>query len=338
MRTVFFFIIFFNLLFLGSAESDPLKIKLDKLKKQTVTIHNDIINNNKELKKIKIDIERNSQKQIVLKKRIKSGENVGRRLMFLLQEKIYLSPVTKIINNLFFQSEDFITKQIIREFFLKKVRLGINEFLLSFKTIAELNIELDEKLSSYKTKKKSLDSKLIKLESKIKEVAKLQKKMKVDVKLKVKEKRFKKKAKNLNELVQGVKRKKILKKKTNFSKVKFPVQGTIVSNYGEGKDIRKSKNGVVFKVFEESFVTSPINGMVVFANQFRSYGNLIIIENNEGYYCILSGMKKIMISSGNEVFMGEPIAKISAENNSQLYFELRLNGKIINPKSKVEIL
>ena len=129
-----------------------------------------------------------------------------------------------------------------------------------------------------------------------------------------------------------------IERKKNISKVKLPVQGKIVSNYGEGKDIRKSKNGVVFKVFEESFVTSPINGMVVYANQFRSYGNLIIIENEEGYYCILSGMKKIIISSGNEVFMGEPIAKISAENNSQLYFELRLNGKIINPKSKVEIL
>ena len=75
--------------------------------------------------------------------------------MFLLQEKIYLSPVTKIINNLFFQSEDFITKQIVREFFLKKVRLGINEYILSFKTIAELNIDLDEKLIIYKKKKKS---------------------------------------------------------------------------------------------------------------------------------------------------------------------------------------
>ena len=69
--------------------------------------------------------------------------------------------------------------------------------------------------------------------------------------------------------------------------------------------------------------------MVVYANQFRSYGNLVIIENDQGYYCILSGMKKIMISSGNEVFIGEPIAKISAGNKSQLYFELRLNGKII---------
>ena len=187
-------------------------------------------------------------------------------------------------------------------------------------------------------KKNNLSIKLTSLEKKINEVAKLQKKVKVDVKLKVKEKRYKEKAKNLNELVQGVKRKKIKKKPTNFSKVKFPVQGKIISNFGEGKDIRKSKNGLVFKVIEDSFVTSPINGMVVYANQFRSYGNLVIIENDQGYYCILSGMKKIMISSGNEVFIGEPIAKISAERNSQLYFELRLNGKIINPKSKVEIL
>ena len=31
-------------------------------------------------------------------------------------------------------------------------------------------------------------------------------------------------------------------------------------------------------------------------------------------------------------------AKLNTGKNSQLYFELRLNGKIINPKSKVEIL
>ena len=335
---IFFFLIIISFSFLSAAKLGPLKTKLETLKKQTVSIHNDILKNNKELKKIKIDIERNSQKQIILKKRIKSGENIGKRLMFLLQERIYLSPATKIINSLFFQSEDFITEQIVREFFLKKVRLGVDEYLSSFKTIAELNKQLDDKLADYKKKKNNLSMKLKSLEKKIKEVAKLQKKVKVDVNLKVKEKRYKEKAKNLNELVQGVKRKKIKKKLTNFSKVKFPVQGKIISNFGEGKDIRKSKNGLVFKVIEDSFVTSPINGMVVYANQFRSYGNLVIIENDQGYYCILSGMKKIMISSGNEVFIGEPIAKISAGNNSQLYFELRLNGKIINPKSKVEIL
>ena len=323
------------------AETKSLKKNLDKLKKQTVTIHNDIIKNNSELKKIKIDIDRNSQKKFIFEKHIKSREYIGKRLIFLLQEKIYLSPVTKIINNLFFQSEDFLTKQIVREFFLKKVRIGINDFFLSLRSISDLKNELNEKLLVYEKKKKSLRKKLIKLEKKIEEVAKLQKKIKVDVNLRVKEKRFKKKAKNLNELVQGVKTKKvkkILKKKKIISNIKSPVQGRIISNYGEGKDSRKSKNGVIFQVLEESFVTSPINGVVVYANQFRSYGNLVIIENDEGYYCILSGMKKIIISSGNEVFMGEPIAKLSADTNNQLYFELRLNGKIINPKSKVEIL
>ena len=339
MRLFFLFLILLN--FSVFAETKSLKKNLDKLKKQTVTIHNDIIKNNSELKKIKIDIDRNSQKKIIFEKHIKSREYIGKRLIFLLQEKIYLSPVTKIINNLFFQSEDFLTKQIVREFFLKKVRIGINDFFLSLRSISDLKNELNEKLLVYEKKKKSLRKKLIKLEKKIEEVAKLQKKIKVDVNLRVKEKRFKKKAKNLNELVQGVKTKKvkkILKKKKIISDIKSPVQGRIISNYGEGKDSRKSKNGVIFQVLEESFVTSPINGVVVYANQFRSYGNLVIIENDEGYYCILSGMKKIIISSGNEVFMGEPIAKLSADTNNQLYFELRLNGKIINPKSKVEIL
>ena len=52
--------------------------------------------------------------------------------------------------------------------------------------------------------------------------------------------------------------------------------------------------------------------MVVFANQFRTYGNLVIIENDEGFYCVLSDMKNILISSGIEVLKGEPIAKIGS--------------------------
>ena len=57
------------------------------------------------------------------------------------------------------------------------MRLGINEFVLSFKTIAELNIELDDKLVIYK-KKKKIGREIDYFRKKIKEVAKLQKKKK----------------------------------------------------------------------------------------------------------------------------------------------------------------
>ena len=62
MRFIILFIfIFFSGDCFGS-EDKKLKKKLSVLKKQTVTIHNDILVNDDELKKIKIDIEKNSQK------------------------------------------------------------------------------------------------------------------------------------------------------------------------------------------------------------------------------------------------------------------------------------
>ncbi len=331
----FFLILLLNFDYIYSLDKN-FKHKLSSLKKQTVTIHNEILKNDKELKKIKLDIEKNSQKKIIYERYIKDEENTSRRLFFLLQDKIYVSPINKFIKSLTTKSDDIITKQVVREFFLKQAKTDINQYLSSIEGIEELKKELDNKFLVFEEKKKALSKNLTILEKKISEVSKLQKKMKVNNALKVKEKKLKKKAKNLNELVKG------MEKKKNFNivknrKIQYPVVGEIISNYGEGKDLRNSKNGLVFKVSKDSFVTSPINGMVVYANQFRSYGNLVIIENDDGLYCVLSGMKNILISSGIEVLRGEPIAKLDSEN-SQLYFELRLNGKVINPKSKVEIL
>ena len=69
-----------------------------------------------------------------------------------------------------------------------------------------------------------------------------------------------------------------------------------------------------------------------------SFGNLVMIKDNKGFTSVLIGMRSLLISTGNEVLAGEPIAKISSTLQSQLYFELRENGKIVDPKSKVEIL
>ena len=337
MKLIIFITFFLTFNFCFDTEGKGLKKKLSVLKKQTVVIHNDILKNDDELNKIKIDIEKNSQKKTIFEKHIKDKEVVSRRLLLLLQDKIYISPVNKFIKNLTIQSDDLITKQIVREFFLKQAKTSINQHLESIEGIEEITKELDKKIKVFEKKKKDLRQKLKILEKKMKEVSKLQKKVKVDLALKIKEKKLKEKAKNLNELVSGVEKKK-KSKILNKGGIQYPVRGEIISNFGEGKDVKKSKNGVVFKVTKNSFVTSPINGMVVYANQFRSYGNLVIIENDQGFYCILSGMKNILISSGIEVLKGEPIAKLNTGKNNQLYFELRLNGKIINPKSKVEIL
>ena len=153
MRFIILFIfIFFSGDCFGS-EDKKLKKKLSVLKKQTVTIHNDILVNDDELKKIKIDIEKNSQKKTIFEKYIKDKEIVSRRLFLLLQDKIYISPINKFIKSLTIQSDDLITKQIVREFFLKEAKTSISQYLESIEGIEEITKELDDKIIVFEKKK-----------------------------------------------------------------------------------------------------------------------------------------------------------------------------------------
>ena len=337
MKKTLIFLIIVNISSVVFSEESKLKSKLNYLKKQTVKIHNDFLINNTELKKIKIDIDRNTQKKIIFNKYIKDKDLLGRRIIFLLQDKFYTNQFTRILKNINNSSGDVITKQVIREFFLKDVKIGINEYFLNLENLKSVEEELAQELENYKKKKKILRAKLRRLETKIEEVAKVQKKIKSDKKLKIKAKKLKKKAKNLNDLVKAVDTKRKIISKIKL-KLRMPVSGEIISDFGQGKDLRKLKNGLVFQVKEESFVTAPMNGTVVYADKFRSLGNLVMIEDNRGFTSVLIGMRNLLISAGNEVLVGEPIAKISSSIKSQLYFELRENGKIVDPKSKVEIL
>ena len=334
----FIFQIFSLLIFSNSFAVNPtIKVELNNLKKQTVKIHNEILNNNKELQKIKLDIDRNTQKKIIFNKYINDKDLLGRRIIFLLQDKFYTNQFTRISKNLNNSSEELITKQIIREFFLKEVKTGISEYFVNLENLKSIDKDLVKELENYKSKKKILNKKLKKLEKKIKEVAQLQRKVKPNKTLKLKASKLRNKAKNLNDLVKATETKRKIISKIR-SRIRMPVLGDIISDFGEGKDQHKLKNGVVFKVKEDSFVVSPMNGTVVYANKFRSFGNLVMIKDNKGFTSVLIGMKNLLISTGNEVLVGEPIAKISSNMKSQLYFELRQNGKVVDPKSKVEIL
>ena len=315
-----------------------LETKLNDLKKQTVEIHNNIISNNKELKIIKLDIDRNRQKQIIYLRYIKDKEVLGTRLFFLLQEKLYVSEISRLLKGLQSSSDYSVSKQIIRGFFFNQVKVGIDNYFQSFENLKVVNQDLENKLYSYKEKKKKLNTELKNLENKILQVSLLQKKFIANPEAKKREKKVKKSAKNINELVKGVKVPKLNKKKNITTRFQMPLQASIVSEFGQNKADKIFKNGVIFEVSEDSFVASPFDGIIVFANKFKSYGNLVIIENDNGYFCILAGMDNIIISSGNKVFKGEPIARVSKKLKNKLYFELRKNGKIINPKSKVEIL
>ncbi|MEI9804348.1 MAG: peptidoglycan DD-metalloendopeptidase family protein [Pseudolabrys sp.] len=89
-------------------------------------------------------------------------------------------------------------------------------------------------------------------------------------------------------------------------------------------------------------VTAPADGWVVYAGQFRSYGQLLILNVGGGYHLLLAGMDRISVDLGQFVLTGEPVASmgsgshiaaILATGSSQpvLYIEFRKDGVPVDP-------
>jgi septal ring factor EnvC (AmiA/AmiB activator) len=90
-------------------------------------------------------------------------------------------------------------------------------------------------------------------------------------------------------------------------------------------------------------VSAPVDGAVLFAGLYRTYGQLLIMDAGGGYYVLLAGMDRINVESGEFVLAGEPIgvmgdgsvrmATAAAVGAARpvLYIELRKDGTAIDP-------
>ena len=339
LKVIFLFLIiclFFNNLSANNYSSE----ELIKLQKKTILIHNNLNKLQNNINVLNIEINKNKQSQLIFKKQIQDEEILGQKIIFLIQEQFYSNVFTKYLNK-YPKNNNFITRKVISKFYFDSIKKDISSFIIDLEKVEKLDKKLQSKIFILNDQMEKLKGKKKILEVKLKEKLKLQKTNPKNKLYKRKAKTLKKTVKNLNDLVSGVsknKNKKIKKKKSK--KVKFPVNGQIVSNFGEIKDEFPLKNGLMFELVDDPYIIAPINGTVVFSGQFRSYGNIIIIENNDFYHTILSGMDEILIASGNEVLRGEPIAKnyLFKNETKKIYFELRFKGKPIDPKREVEIL
>ena len=113
----------------------------------------------------------------------------------------------------------------------------------------------------------------------------------------------------------------------------FPVAGRLVGLYGQATDSGLARKGIVIETRPEAQVVAPYDGVVVFAGQFRGYGQLLIIEHGEGYHSLLAGLARTDGIIGSFVLAGEPVGLMGSGDGDAptLYVELRRNGQPINP-------
>ena len=117
----------------------------------------------------------------------------------------------------------------------------------------------------------------------------------------------------------------------------MPVQGRQLINFGDRTQTGPSQ-GVVLETRHGAQVTSPCDGWVLYAGEFRSYGKILIINGGGGYHILLAGLNLIDVQVGQFVLAGEPVGTMAlkppnddAEKRPVLYVEFRKDQQPINP-------
>lgn len=112
-----------------------------------------------------------------------------------------------------------------------------------------------------------------------------------------------------------------------------PAVGRILGAYGEVSSTGLTQKGLTLETAPGAQVVAPYEGNVVYAGQFRGYGELLIIEHGEGYHSLLAGLSRIDSTIGQWVVAGEPVGVMGSSEKRRpvLYVELRRNGQPINP-------
>ncbi|WP_127217874.1 M23 family metallopeptidase [Neisseria meningitidis] len=111
-----------------------------------------------------------------------------------------------------------------------------------------------------------------------------------------------------------------------------PTQGKVVADFGgnnKGVDIAGNAGQPVL---------AAADGKVVYAGSgLRGYGNLVIIQHNSSFLTAYGHNQKLLVGEGQQVKRGQQVALMGNTDASrtQLHFEVRQNGKPVNPNSYI---
>jgi len=115
----------------------------------------------------------------------------------------------------------------------------------------------------------------------------------------------------------------------------WPVRGTLVAHFGARQKQGDLKwNGVILKTAYGTPVRAVSNGRVAFADWLQGYGFITIIDHGDGYMSLYGHNQALYKQAGDWVEAGEVIATVGDSGGqaySGLYFEIRYQGKPVNP-------
>ncbi len=110
----------------------------------------------------------------------------------------------------------------------------------------------------------------------------------------------------------------------------WPVKGKISRKFNSLKLFK----GIDIESYSGASVTAAAPGLVIYAGSgLRGYGKLIIIKHSTTFLSAYAHNKKIFAKEGQSIEAGQKISEVGGDltQPKRLYFEIRKNGKPVDP-------
>ena len=117
--------------------------------------------------------------------------------------------------------------------------------------------------------------------------------------------------------------------------LQMPTRGSIIAGFGSSRGTGGLNwQGIKIAAKDGQEVRAVSHGRVAFADWLRGYGLLMIIEHGNGYMTLYGHNQSLFKEVGDWVSSNDLIATVGSsgsDSRSGLYFEIRKNGKPIDP-------
>ena len=112
--------------------------------------------------------------------------------------------------------------------------------------------------------------------------------------------------------------------------IQLPAAGQVVTGFGEMGAGDARSTGIDIVPLSQAVIVSPAGGRVAFAGPYRGYGTIVILEHDNGFSSLVTGLGETSVTIGQDIGAGYPLGRAS-EQDPRIGFELRKDGQPINP-------
>jgi septal ring factor EnvC (AmiA/AmiB activator) len=114
----------------------------------------------------------------------------------------------------------------------------------------------------------------------------------------------------------------------------WPVSGALLAGFGGKLPDGGTSEGVLIGATAGTTVKAVADGRVVFSDWMNGYGLILIIDHGNGTMSLYAHNEALLRDTGDSVKRGDPVTSVGnsgAQGRPALYFELRRNGRPVNP-------